>query len=59
MTDRLQQIDRIETSGKMTGDTAHDFANILSTIRTHAHLVRHGKAEVQDPSLAAIESSVN
>lgn len=59
MTDRLQQIERIETLGKMAGDTAHDFANILSTIRTHAHLFRHGKAEVQDPSLAAIESSVD
>jgi len=58
MTDRLQQIDRIETLGKMAGDTAHDFANILSTIRTHAHLVRHGKTDGQNASLTAIESSV-
>ncbi len=59
MTERLQQIDRIETLGKLAGDTAHDFANILSTIRTHVHLIRHGKTKGQSNSLAAIESSVD
>ncbi|MFP7675309.1 ATP-binding protein [Marivita sp. S0852] len=37
---RLEQIDKIETLGKLAGDTAHDFGNILSTIRTHAYLLK-------------------
>lgn len=39
IAERVEQIDRIELLGKLAGDTAHDFANILSTIRTHAHLM--------------------
>ena len=28
-----------ELLGKLAGDTAHDFSNVLATIRTHAHLL--------------------
>lgn len=59
MSDRLQQIDRIETLGKVAGDTAHDFANILSSIRTHAHLLKSHLNDEEKGSLEAIESSVD
>ena len=59
MSDRLQQIDRIETLGKVAGDTAHDFANILSTIRTHAHLLETQGHESASESLDAIGNAVD
>lgn len=55
---RLDQIDRVETLGKLAGDTAHDFGNILATIRTHAHLL-HGNETAKLPdNIAAIENAV-
>ena len=59
MSDRLQQIDRIETLGKVAGDTAHDFANILSTIRTHAHLLETRGHDDTSESLDAIGNAVD
>jgi len=59
MSDRLQQIDRIETLGKVAGDTAHDFANILSTIRTHAHLLETRGHDDASESLDAIANAVD
>ncbi|WP_335752135.1 ATP-binding protein [Sulfitobacter sp.] len=59
MSDRLQQIDRIETLGKVAGDTAHDFANILSTIRTHAHLLETRGHDDASESLDAIGNAVD
>lgn len=59
MSDRLQQIDRIEALGKVAGDTAHDFANILSTIRTHAHLLEARGVGDANPSLDAIGNAVD
>ena len=59
MSDRLQQIDRIETLGKVAGDTAHDFANILSTIRTHAHLLETRGHDDARASLDAIGNAVD
>lgn len=38
--DRLEQIQRIESLGKVTGEVAHDFANILSTISGNLHLLQ-------------------
>jgi signal transduction histidine kinase/HAMP domain-containing protein len=58
ITDRIQQIDRIETLGKVAGDTAHDFANILSAIRTHSHLLKSQERDQQQASLEAIENAV-
>jgi signal transduction histidine kinase/CheY-like chemotaxis protein/HAMP domain-containing protein len=56
-TERLRKIDRMETLGQLAGDTAHDFANIISAIRTHLHLL---KSEA-DPSvhLAGIEGATD
>lgn len=59
MSGRLQQIDRIETLGKVAGDTAHDFANVLSTIRTHAHLLETWQDEKAASSLRAIGNAVD
>jgi signal transduction histidine kinase len=59
MSGRLQQIDRIETLGKVAGDTAHDFANVLSTIRTHAHLLETQQDEKAASSLRAIGNAVD
>lgn len=59
MSDRLQQIDRIETLGKVAGDTAHDFANVLSTIRTHAHLLETQQDVKAGKSLRAIGNAVD
>ncbi|MFK7876393.1 MAG: ATP-binding protein [Paracoccaceae bacterium] len=53
--DRIDQMDRIETLGKLAGDTAHDFGNILATIRTHAHLLNTTSAP---DNIAAIENAV-
>lgn len=58
LSNRLAQIDRIETLGKVAGDTAHDFANILSTIRTHSHLLKSGAPETMSVNLSAIENAV-
>lgn len=58
LSKRLAQIDRIETLGKVAGDTAHDFANILSTIRTHSHLLKTSPPDSISKSLSAIENAV-
>ncbi len=57
VAERVAQIDRIELLGKLAGDTAHDFANILSTIRTHAHLLHDAQSETTNVS--AIENAVD
>ena len=59
VSDRLQQIDRIEALGKVAGNTAHDFANILSSIRTHAHLLEKEEKLKAKSSLEAISSAVD
>lgn len=58
LSKRLAQIDRIETLGKVAGDTAHDFANILSTIRTHSHLLKTSAPGSITKNLSAIENAV-
>jgi len=58
MADRVEQIDRIELLGKLAGDTAHDFANILATVRTHAHLLGEEERE-SSANIAAIENAVD
>lgn len=58
LAERVEQIDRIETLGKVAGDTAHDFANVLSTIRTHAHLLQKETPAPMDVHVAAIENAV-
>ncbi len=59
MLDGLQQIDWFETLGKVAGDTAHDFANVLSTIRTHAHLLETQQDDKTAESLQAIGNAID
>ncbi|SMY06952.1 Blue-light-activated protein [Flavimaricola marinus] len=47
--DRLEEIRRVETLGKVTGEVAHDFGNILSTISGNLHLL-----DPIDPATAPI-----
>ena len=58
VAERVEQIDRIELLGKLAGDTAHDFANVLATIRTHAHLLGDEQRDETD-NLSAIENAVD
>ncbi|MFW8595537.1 ATP-binding protein [Cribrihabitans neustonicus] len=37
--ERLEEIRRVETLGKVTGEAAHDFGNILSSIAGNLHLL--------------------
>ena len=37
--DRLRQIQHIESLGKVAGEVAHDFGNILSSLSTNIHLL--------------------
>lgn len=37
--ERLEEIRRVESLGKLTGEVAHDFGNILSTISGNLHLI--------------------
>lgn len=39
LDDRLRQLQRTEALGKIAGEVAHDFGNILSTVTTSLHLL--------------------
>lgn len=56
---RLRHIDRIEALGKVAGDTAHDFANVLSMIRTYVHLLEPHVHVGHQEKLSAIESATD
>ena len=58
VAERVEQIDRIELLGKLAGDTAHDFANVLATIRTHAHLLGE-EIPAETDNLNAIENALD
>jgi signal transduction histidine kinase len=47
MDSRLSQIQRIEALGKVSGEVAHDFGNILSTISGSLHLIETASPERQ------------
>jgi len=55
--DRMQQIRRIEALGKVTGEVAHDFGNILSTINGSLHLLDTAPPARQRELLASIASA--
>ncbi len=47
LEEKLQRVQRTETLGKIAGEVAHDFGNILSTITTSLHLMEAAPAERQ------------
>lgn len=46
MQERLSQIQRIESLGKISGEIAHDFGNVLSTISGNLHLLETARADM-------------
>lgn len=56
--DRLRQIQRIEALGKVSGEVAHDFGNILSTISSSLHLMEGAPPERQGGLRQTIVSAV-
>jgi signal transduction histidine kinase len=59
MEDRLRQIQRIEALGKVSGEVAHDFGNILSTISAGLHLMEQASPERQAVLRQSIGSAVD
>lgn len=45
LEDRLRQVQRTEVLGKISGEVAHDFGNILSTISTSLYLMESATQE--------------
>ena len=45
---RLREVQRIEALGKLTGEVAHDFGNVLAGVSTNLHLI----TQSQDPARA-------
>lgn len=56
---RLRQIQRIEALGKVSGEVAHDFGNILSTIAGSLHLMDSAPPERQVALRQTIASAVD
>ncbi|WP_417249471.1 ATP-binding protein [Celeribacter sp.] len=57
--DRLEEIRRVEALGKVTGEVAHDFGNILSTISGNLHLLETGDAAATSTRLRRIRTAVD
>ncbi|RGP37112.1 ATP-binding protein [Pseudotabrizicola alkalilacus] len=59
LEERLSQIQRIEALGKVSGEVAHDFGNILSTISGSLHLMDTAPPERQGMLRQTIASAVD
>ncbi|MCL1628746.1 ATP-binding protein [Roseibaca sp. V10] len=59
MEDRLRQIQRIEALGKVSGEVAHDFGNILSTIAGNLHMMDTASPARQAALRQSISSAVD
>ncbi len=51
MESRLQRIRHIESLGKVTGEVAHDFGNILTTVSANVHLLQTGSKKTPQATL--------
>lgn len=51
MDNRLRQIQHIESLGKVAGEVAHDFGNVLSTITANIHLLETGSRKLPNKTL--------
>lgn len=56
---RLEEIRRVETLGKVTGEVAHDFGNILSSISGNLHLLAHATGPEAERLRLRIGSAVD
>ncbi|MDZ4134949.1 MAG: ATP-binding protein, partial [Paracoccaceae bacterium] len=59
MENRLRQIQRIEALGKVSGEVAHDFGNILSTISGSLHLMDSAPPDRQASLRQTLGSAVD
>jgi signal transduction histidine kinase/HAMP domain-containing protein/CheY-like chemotaxis protein len=57
--ERLEEIRRVETLGKVTGEVAHDFGNILSTISGNLHLLETATQTTAPAHLNRIRTAVD
>ncbi|MCB5198406.1 HAMP domain-containing protein [Loktanella sp. TSTF-M6] len=57
--ERLAEIRRVETLGKVTGEVAHDFGNILSTISGNLHLLETTTPAKAPAHLGRIRTAVD
>ncbi|KQI68983.1 hypothetical protein AN189_08210 [Loktanella sp. 3ANDIMAR09] len=57
--ERLAEIRRVETLGKVTGEVAHDFGNILSTISGNLHLLETTTPATAPAHLGRIRTAVD
>lgn len=51
MESRLRQIQHIESLGKVTGEVAHDFGNVLASVSANVHLLESGSKKVSNTVL--------
>ncbi len=58
MEERLRQIRHIESLGKVTGEVAHDFGNILAAVNTNVHLLQTGSKKASPEVLLQRISNV-
>lgn len=59
LDERLEEIRRVETLGKVAGEVAHDFGNILSTVLGNLHLLETSPPDASAKILGRISNAVD